>query len=1205
MPFDKVDTQVDFPAQEREILALWQRINAFERLREKNRGKPKWSFLDGPITANNPMGVHHAWGRTYKDAAQRYFAMTGHELRYQNGFDCQGLWVEVEVEKELKLQSKRDIENLVPGDRFASIDKFVQACKARVDKYAKIQTEQSIRLGYWMDWDKAEDWQKPPDQRRSYFTMSEENNYTIWSFLKKCHDRGLIYRGYDAMPWCPRCGVGISQMEMHEDYQLVAHRAPFVAFPLRNRPKENLLVWTTTPWTLTSNVAAAVNPELRYLKVRLRDQFYYLAKGAFTANRLEEDFKQKEYKQFQRLKTLEQIFKEKAGKEGYEIVGELAGADMIGWQYDGPFDELPAQAAPSGYPTEVAEAAKRQGWASEAGARQIHRVIAWKDVGEKEGTGIVHIAPGCGAEDYELGKEEHLVAVAPLDEAGIFLPGFGDLQGKSAVDPATTDAILANLKQKGILLEVEKYPHNYPHCWRCKTELLFRLVDEWFINMKWRDEIVAVTEQATFLPESINGKARELDWLKNMGDWMISKKRFWGLALPIWLCDKCDHFDVLGSREELKQRAVEGWDKFAGRSPHRPWIDQVKIRCGKCGSTSSRIGDVGNPWLDAGIVPYSTMKYNTDRQYWEQWFPADFITESFPGQFRNWFYAILAMSTMMEKKPPFKVLLGHGQVRDQKGEEMHKSKGNAIPFDGAADESYELFVRRDPKVKPEEQAKRSLDKGGLPEGWQSLREGEVRIEKDTYLALFAKYPPMGADLMRWLYCRHNPASNINFGPGPADELHSKFRSKLWNSYAFFCNYARLDGFDPKAKAVAMKERPDIDRWILSDLQLLIRKAREEIEGYVRERKKYPGFNIMAFCLEAERFVDDKLSNWYIRRNRRRFWKSEKGTDKLAAYETLHTVLVTLVKLFAPIMPYLTETMYRNLVDGPNDRSVHLCGFPEVDQALIDEELSNDMEALLRLVSLGSAARNTVKIKVRQPLAEMRIQPVSGQDRRAVERFSEQITDELNIKKITLHDPSAGTLLQYEIKLNPKTLGPRYGASFSLVQKSFTSIAENDPGMMLKLKQMGSPFKLMNPGRMGDKEPESQKLPSGEEIILHPGDLIVEPKRVEGWEMVEDLGLIVALNTHITPELKNEGMAREVIRSVQNARKEANLEMEDRIILYLGADSQELRAAVEAHRAYIGSETLVKEWAKQPLDGDAYKAAVKVDGQPLTIELRKV
>src|SRR5579884_1618124 len=404
MPFAKVDTQVDFPAQEREVLAFWDRIGAFAKRVRLNQGKPRWSFLDGPITANNPMGVHHAWGRTYKDAFNRYFAMTGHELRYQNGFDCQGLWVEVEVEKELNLRSKRDIEELVPGDRFASIDQFVQRCKARVDKFARVQTNQSIRLGYWMNWDRDEDWHKPPDQRRSYFTMSEENNYTIWAFLKKCHHRGLIYRGYDAMPWCPRCAVGLSQMEMAEGYQLVAHRAVFVRLPLRDRPAENLLVWTTTPWTLSSNVAAAVNPGLTYLKVRHKEQIYYLAKGAFTAQRLEEQWKKKEWVPgVPKLSTLEQHFKSKGG---YEIVGEVRGADMIGWQYDGPFDELPAQKNPLGYPERIADTSMVAEWTSDDSAAQAHRVIPWKDVGETEGTGIVHIAPGCGKEDFNLGKQE-------------------------------------------------------------------------------------------------------------------------------------------------------------------------------------------------------------------------------------------------------------------------------------------------------------------------------------------------------------------------------------------------------------------------------------------------------------------------------------------------------------------------------------------------------------------------------------------------------------------------------------------------------------------------------------------------------------------------------------------------------------------------------------------------------------------------------
>ncbi|HEX5272951.1 MAG TPA: isoleucine--tRNA ligase [Gemmataceae bacterium] len=1170
MPFEKVDTQVDFPARERAVLDFWEKSCAFERLRQKNAGKPKWSFLDGPITANNPMGVHHAWGRTYKDAYQRYFAMTGHELRYQNGFDCQGLWVEVEVEKELKLNSKRDIENLVPGDRFASIDRFVTLCKERVDHFARRQTEQSIRLGYWMDWDRGDDWRKPSDERRSYFTMSEENNYTIWTFLKKCHDRKLVYRAYDAMPWCPRCAVGLSQMEMHEGYRLVAHRAVFVRFPLRGRPGENLLVWTTTPWTLTSNVAAAVNPSLTYLKVRHRDQLYYLAKGAFTAKRLEEDFKQKEYKEFQRLESLEQIFKKRGG---YEIEGEVSGADMIGWTYDGPFDELLAQQNPAGYPAMVAEVATRQGWASGNSARDAHRVIAWNLVGETEGTGIVHIAPGCGKEDFSLGREQGLPPIAPLDDEGVYLPGFGELTGKSAVDPATTDWILNDLKQKGLLLEVEKYPHSYPHCWRCKTELLFRLVDEWFIDMKWREEIMRVVEVATFLPESINGKARELDWLRNMGDWMISKKRYWGLALPIWVCESCNRFDVIGGRDELRERAVEGWQQFEGRTPHRPWIDLVKVKCAHCGGMASRIPDVGNPWLDAGIVPYSTMKYNTDRAYWEKWFPADFITESFPGQFRNWFYAILAMSTMMEGRPPFKVLLGHGMVRDQWGDDMHKSKGNAIPFEGAADglpleEGGSGYVIKH-ELKPGEQP--------TAPGALSVRvEEEVREGKAVKVAI-AVCPPMGVDVMRWMYCRQNPAQNINYGPGPADELRSRFILKLWNTYAFFCNYARLDGFDAAEPHVPVADRPDIDRWILSDLQLLVKEARASFES----------FDVAAFCQEAETFVDDKLSNWYVRRNRRRFWKSERGADKTAAYQTLYAVLVTLTKLCAPVMPFLAEEMYRNLVAGPDGRSVHLADYPVANESLIDEQLSEDMDALLDLVTAGSAARNTVRIKVRQPLAEMKVRPGDESDRRAVERFADQIREELNVKAVTLHQEN-GPLLTVEVRANPKTLGQKgLGPRLKEVQ---AAVAAGDPVALAAKVRCGESVEFALPGGT---------------VTLEPADFSVTMKAPEGWAGVDDRGTQVLVDARITEELKREGMARDSIRLAQDLRKQAGLQVEDRIVLFLGTQSAALRQAIDEHRAYIAAETLTARRSDTPLGEGAPTANVKVDGQPLTIQLRKV
>jgi isoleucyl-tRNA synthetase len=1119
MPFDKVGNEVDFPGQERAILEYWQSIDAFEELRRRNKGKPRWSFLDGPITANNPMGVHHAWGRTYKDAYQRYHAMLGQELRYQNGFDCQGLWVEVEVEKDLKLRSKRDIENLVPGDSFASIDRFVNLCKERVDKFAKIQTEQSIRLGYWMDWDREEDWSKRPDDRRSYFTMSEANNYTIWSFLKKAHDRGLVYRGFDAMPWCPRCGVGISQMEMNEGYRNIAHRAVFVRFPLRDRPGENLLVWTTTPWTLTSNVGAAVNPELTYLKIRQGEQIYYLGKAAFTAKRKEDEFKNKAewVEGVPKLKSLEQLFKEKKG--GFEIIGELMGAAMVGWSYDGPFDDLPAQHHAYGYPDELASVVERQKWAPAISGRDAHRVVAWKDVSEAEGTGIVHIAPGCGKEDFGLGKEVGLPPIAPLTDDGVYLPGFGNLTGKQAVLPETADLILADLQARGVVFAIEKYPHRYPHCWRCKTELLYRLVDEWFISMSWRQEIMKVCQDIRWIPS--DGYERELDWLKNMGDWMISKKRFWGLALPIWVDEKTGEFEVIGSREELKARAIEGWDRFEGKPPHRPWVDLVKIRNPKTGNRMSRISDVGNPWLDAGIVPYSTMRYTTDREYWKKWFPADFITECFPGQFRNWFYAMLAMSTMMEQKAPFKVLLGHALVRDEKGEEMHKSRGNSIPFEDAAEK-------------------------------------------------------MSADLVRWMFSRHNPVNNINFGYGPANELRNKFVLKLWNTYSFFCNYARLDGFEPAAEQVPIAKRPDIDRWILSDLQLLIRTAHEA----------FSEFNMMAFCLQAEDFVDSRLSNWYIRRNRRRFWKSDQSADKQAAYQTLYTVLKTLTRLFAPIMPFLSEVMHRNLTQGLGEpASVHWCAFPKVDETLIDTQLSGDMQALLRLVSLGSAARNTVKIKVRQPLAEMRVQQADDQDRRAVERFGDQICEELNIKRVSLHSSANGPMLQRSIEGNRKNLGPRFGDRLNAILAELAKPDENRDNALAA----GNSWTLPIPG---------------EPIVLTNTDVTIKYKAPQDWAGVVDRGTQVMVDTRISTALAEEGMAREVVRHVQDLRKKSELEMEDRINLHLATEDKALQSAIVNHKAYIMSETLTTASYETPLPAGCAESRPDIDAKHLLIQLAK-
>ena len=1147
MPFDKVETQnVDFPAFERAALAFWAEHGIFDQLRAKNAGKPKWSFLDGPITANNPMGVHHAWGRTYKDAYNRYFAMTGHDLRYQNGFDCQGLWVEVEVEKELGLKSKRDIENLVPGDREASVAKFVQLCKDRVNKFARTQTEQSVRLGMWMDWDRTdEDWAKSPDERKSYFTMAETNNYTIWSFLKKCHEKGLVYRGYDVMPWCGRCGVGISEQEMKEGYKTVEHRACFVKLPLTDKPGENLLVWTTTPWTLTSNVGAAVNPDLTYLAVKLKGEVYYVAKGNFKLNRMESSgdddgepgasetgakkSKREWLPNVPHLKSLEQLFKEKAGKDGFEIAGEVKGSELLGRPYAGPFDDLPAQQHEYGYPADVARVVKDRGWCGPVTATAAHKVISGgKDVTEGEGTGIVHSAPGCGQIDFVWGKESGLPPVAPIGEDGCFHDGFGSLTGQNAADPATADAVFEQLKAKDRLFAVERYVHRYPHCWRCKTELLYRLVDEWFIGMGprntedgFRGDVMKVVKQVEFLPESLNGRAREYDWLWNMGDWMISKKRYWGLALPIWVDEQTGDFEVIGSREELKERAVDGWQEFDGQTPHRPYLDRVKIRNPKSGNLMARIPDVGNPWLDAGIVAFSTLP--------PDWYPADFITESFPGQFRNWFYALLTMSTMMSGgKAPFKTMLGFALVRDENGNEMHKSAGNSIEFNAAAEE-------------------------------------------------------LGADAMRWLYCRHSPAANLNFGPKTVHETRSKFHIKLWNCYAFFCNYARLDGFDPTAAQVPVTERPDIDRWILSDLQGLVRTARESFEKY----------DVMSFCLEAERFVDDRLSNWYVRRNRDRFWSKTAELDdtgkrdKLAAYQTMHKVLSTLAKLIAPVVPFLAETMWGNLRAKTDPESVHLCDYPLCNDNIIDAELAYRVGMLLKIINLGNAVRNKSGIKVRQPLANITIQAHNREAEDAVLGFQNQILEELNVKSITLLGPNTATILDITAVINKKTAGPKLGSKLLKAKAQLDTLIEDLRFAIL------SP--LTNDGGL---------LLAG--VWLSTSDILIDYHAPDGWLGTHDRVAKVMIDTRITPELKAEGIARDVVRLVQDARKDAGLDVADKIELHLGTDSDTLTQAIMTHQATIAGETQASRWADTPLNGDAHTVAgKKVDGHPLTISLRKV
>ena len=1058
--FDPVlpEAEVDFVEIETQWLERWNTPDAdgqtiIDRyLTRNNDAEMNYSFIDGPITANNPMGVHHAWGRTYKDLFLRFRNMQGYRQRFQNGYDGQGLWIEVEVEKEKGFKSKHEIETY-------GVDKFVTECKARVDHFSDIITRQSKRLGYFMQWDD------------SYHTKSDENNYTIWAFLKRCHDNGWLYKGKDVMPWCPRCGTGMSQHEIAtEGYAEIVHPGFFIRLPLLDREGEALLVWTTTPWTLAANVAAAVNPDNDYVKVRNTVGDLALTLW-LSANRIH---------------VLD-------GK--HEILDRVKGTDMLGWRYRGPFDDFDAQSE----------------------ARAVHRVVEWEEVGEEEGTGIVHIAPGAGSEDFQLGRENDLPVIAPLDDNGVYVDGFGTLSGKSVdeVNPIIFDL----LRDSGIYYKLEDYAHRYPVCWRCSSELVFRLVDEWFISMdELRHTMMDATKTIKWVPAF--GEARELDWLRNMQDWMISKKRYYGLALPIYECNACNNVDVVGSRDELKERAVGGWDEFDGHSPHRPWIDAIKINCSKCGSLTERIKDVGNAWLDAGIVSFSTIGYNDDRDYWRDWFPADWISESFPGQFRNWFYSLICMAAALEGVAPTKAVFSYGLMRDENGEEMHKSKGNSIPFEDAADK-------------------------------------------------------MGADVMRWVFARHIPQNNLNFGYSVGDAARRRFVLPLWNIYYFFTTYARLDGWTAgDARTSSNNGRlGELDRWAISELNALVWSVTDDLENWRIERAS-----------EAVETYVERLSNWYVRRSRRRFWKSEDDHDKQDAYNTLYTCLTTLSRLLAPIMPFISEEIYTNLVGrhvtGAPD-SVHLADWPTADESVIDDALALRTNLAMRLASLGRSARSAARIKVRQPLSALIVELNSPQEREALPMIADQLKEELNVRDV--RDTSeSDSLMAYRLRPNLPALGPKYGRQVNEIRNLLNEV---DAAVVASTVRASG---IVNLG----------------EFELNPDEILVDNIAAEGYAVESDGTYTVGIATEVTPELRAEGYVRDIAHIVQNMRKNAGLEISDRIHLTINApEGSDVATAITNHTDYIASETLAVGINGEIAD-EVARERHSVDGVEVEIGLAK-
>ncbi len=1027
--FREVSTNPDFPSLEQEVLRFWEESRSFEKLVEKNRQGPAWSFIDGPITANNPMGVHHAWGRTYKDIFQRFHAMLGHRQRYQNGFDCQGLWVEVEVEKDLGLNSKRDIAAY-------GLDRFSERCRERVDKYSAIQTQQSIRLGQWMDWS------------RSYYTMSDANIEYIWHFLKKCQERGWLYKGHRSMPWCVRCGTSLSQHELIDSYREMTHQTVTVRAPIEahGHEREAFLVWTTTPWTLAANVALALHPDLTYLKVRQGDEILYLSQG--TRARLEGP---------------------------HEVIGEVKGKDLLGLSYRTFFPALEAQAGVA------------------------HRTIPWDAVSEAEGTGIVHIAPGCGAEDFELSRIHGLPVLVPITDDGDYVDGYGSFSGRSIARLAP--AIIEDLRARGVLYRTEQYTHRYPICWRCKQELVYKVVDEWFIScQEIRPKMIEASRTVRWMPDYI-GKRME-DWLENMGDWCISRKRFWGLPLPFYLCS-CGEAVFVGSKKELLERAVSGVEQL--RELHRPWIDAVRIKCPKCGGTASRIPEVGDCWLDAGIVPFSTLKYLEDRSYWNEWFPARFITEM-REQIRLWFYSQLFMAVTLEDTPPYCAVLSYEKLQDEKGRDMHKSAGNAIWLEDA-------------------------------------------VEK------------MGADVMRWLFASQNVQANLRFGFNVGRDVKSKMLT-FWNVAAFLVTYAREDKPDLAAPMPGRERHAGLDRWILARLHELI----------ARGRTAYEDFDAAAVTREMGRFWDD-LSTWYVRRGRRRYWKSESDEDKQAAYRTLYEVLRRSLELVAPILPFSAEHLYQILVrpvDPSAPESIHHTAFPESDPSLIDARLLADMETVLRVVRLGRAAREAKDLKVRQPLARVLIKVETPEERAAVEAFRIDILDELN-EKAAEFEQNARYFTDVVIKPNLKTLGPRYGKKLQAIRAALEFV---------------NPFSFVERRRKG--ETVEIEIDGGEKIPLSPEDvLIVESPRTHLASATEG-STVVGLDVVLTPDLVEEGWIRDLVRFVQEQRKKSGFRVADRIRIRYQTFGP-MRSALSKHRDYVAAETLAASIEEAEPRGETVEA----------------
>lgn len=1043
--YRQITGRVNIPEVEEKILKYWQEEKIFQKSLDNRNNAPHFVFYEGPPTANGRPGIHHVMSRTIKDVVCRYKTMKGFFVSRKAGWDTHGLPVEIEVEKQLNIDGKEGIESY-------GIDKFNEKCKESVFNYKNEWDDLTKRIAFWLDLENP------------YITFQNDYIESVWWILKNLFDRDLIYKGFKILPYCPRCETPLSSHEVSQGYKEVKDPSIYVKFQMEDDPATSFLVWTTTPWTLISNVALAVHPNVEYLKVKYKDEQLLIAKTRANA----------------------------VLKEEFEIIERFQGWQLEHKRYKPLFQFVPLE-------------------------KDAFYVILGDFVTTEDGTGIVHIAPAFGEDDYIVGNEYDLPLVRPVDKSGRFEDMVVDFKNKFVKD--ADPIIISNLKNRTLLFRKEDVVHSYPHCWRCASPLLYYARDSWYIKTtQFKEAMLKTNSQINWYPPEV-GEGRFGEWLNNNVDWALSRDRYWGTPLNIWICETCENVFALGSLEELKTKGRNVPDDI---DLHKPYVDEIIIPCAKCKGEMKRVPEVIDVWFDSGSMPYAQWHYPFEnKEIFETNFPADFICEGV-DQTRGWFYSLLAISTLLFNKPAFKNIVVNELVLDKDGQKMSKSKGNIVV--------------------PEE--------------------------------IISQF---GVDPLRWYFITvSSPWVPKRFDIEGIAEVYRKFFDTLFNTYSFFALYANIDKFDLSMNTVPFDDRPEIDRWILSLLYSKVKMVNEKLENYDMTR---------AARIVSD-FVLDDISNWYVRRNRKRFWKGELNQDKLSAYHTLYEVLFTVAKLIAPIAPFVSEELYLNLRLKDEPESVHLVDFPILTEDMRQKQnrkLEERMRIAQQVVSLARSLRNNAMIKVRKPLKELIVASPSQSVRDSVALTTDIIKDEINVKKISIIEKTSDIVLK-KAKPRYKQLGPKVG---KLMKKMVDIVSNLKEETLLHLEERGE-IKI---------DIEGTQI----HISLDDVEIFEEIKR-DKLIVVREGNILIALDTQITPELEREGLAREFVNRVQNLRKEAGFDVTDRIVIYYNAP-EKIHNAVQHLADYIMTETLAT-CLESSTDESKMKKDLKIDGMSLTISLEK-